>query len=214
MRLAVAVLLVQIASGAGPGEPSGGDWSLVVMFDVSASMRLGSDESEALLRAVGDGLVARLTPQDRVRIGAFASEIRLPLPDTERQDAVGVLEQSLTGDAEWRYGPSRLWDAVDAASTAIATDSGRRVVVVVSDGAASGNELSRAQVAANLRARGVNLWMIRVGRTFGDDRLRAFVTAFGGRVFNGYPGRPDPDRTALAGALTEILEVLTAAARE
>jgi hypothetical protein len=217
MRLAVAIaaLLIPTTSWVAQAHRSETSWSMVVLFDVSASMRLGPREADALLGAVHDGLLARLAPGDRVRIGAFASEIRLSPLDSPGDDAMDVLRAALTGEPEWRYGPSRLWDAVDMASAAIANDPGQRVVVLVSDGEASGNELNRAEVAANLRARAVDLWVIHVVNSWGDPSLRTFATSFGGRVFDGNPGRkPDPKRSALARALAQVLETIPALARE
>lgn len=213
MRLAavLAALLTLIPGRAGVDTRADGEWSLVLLFDVSFSMRLGPRESEALLAAVEKGLVARLRPEDRVRIGTFASEIRLPPAGNDLQDVMGVLRQSLTDDPEWRYGTSRLWDAIDAATADISTDSGYRVVVVVTDGAATGNEFTRADIAARLKERGVHLWMVHIVFSFGDERLRPFVTEMGGRVFDGNPGRkPDPSRTALSRALADVLEALRA----
>lgn len=211
LPMAVALFLSQITSGPGALEPSRTDWTLVVLVDVSISMHLEPREATAVLAAVHDGLVARLAPQDRARIGAFASEIRLPSPDRARDDPMSILRDSLTGDAEWRYGPSRLWDAVDMASAALAAEPGARFVVVVSDGQAAGNELSRAQVARNLQDRGVSLWVISVIPGIADDQLRAFASANGGRLFKGYlDHHHDLDKTALADALTAVLEALRA----
>jgi hypothetical protein len=215
LAAAIAALLIPTASWVAHAHRSETSWSLVVLFDVSASMRLGPREADALLGAVHDGMFARLAPGDRVRIAAFASEIRLSSLDGSGDDAMDVLRDALTGEPEWRYGPSRLWDAVDTASAAIANDPGQRVVVVVSDGEASGNELSRAEVAANLRARAVDLWVIHVVNSWGDPSLRTFATSVGGRVFDGNPRRkPDPKRSALGGALAEVLEAIRALARE
>lgn len=183
--------------------------SLIVMFDVSASMRLGERETEPFLAAVRDGLLARLTPADRVLTGAFASEIRLVSSDQEptNQNQLDGLRQAVTGEPGWRYGPSRLWDAVTAAVARVANAPLPRVVVVVTDGEASGNESSSADVAEKLRNHNVSLWAVSVRAGLGDSRLRAFTLANRGRIFTGYVSRqPDPQRRALATALAEVLD--------
>lgn len=217
MYLAVAfgLLLSVHMTQSVAAERCGTGWSLVVLFDVSASMGLGPRESEALLAAVRVALVTRQTSEEHIRVGVFASEVRLSARCGKPEDAIRVLQEALTGDGAGTYGPSRLWDAVEEASGVVAAEPGHRVVVVVSDGRATGNAISRAQVADSLRARGVDLWVIRALPGFGDDALRAFASAIDGQIFDGHAGRrPDPGRTALTRALSEVLEALRAGALE
>jgi len=191
-----------------------GSGSLVVMFDVSASMGLGDRETEPFLGAVRDGLLTRLTPQDRVAIGVFASEIRLASSSGAATRQLDELRQIVSKDADWRYGPSRLWDAVEAGVAMLETEPRPRVVVVVSDGEASGNESGSAHVAEKLRIRDVSLWVVSFRPGLGDSRLRAFAIGMQGRVFAGYMSRqPDPQRTGLAAALAEVLDAFRRAGR-
>jgi hypothetical protein len=79
----------------------------------------------ALMRFI-DSLVGH----DRLRIGSFGDEV--------------ALSWSLTGDKEvlrrvvaeelWPGGTSPLWRALDTAVTSLASESGRKVVVVLTDG--------------------------------------------------------------------------------
>lgn len=211
--VAALAVLAAVASAAAVPVQRESTWSLMVLFDVSASMRLGQREAAALEVALHQGLVARLEPSDRVRIGVFAAEVRLSPGGQDPSTLTPYFRKLLAGDAEWRYGPSRLWDAVEAASQEIQSDPGRRVVVVVSDGRASGNKIGRADVAAGLRARQVELWVIRccpaMGPSMAEDQLRAFAVANGGRVFKDNLGRrPDPDRKALIEAFSQVVLAL------
>ena len=101
--------------------------TVVVMLDRSGSL---ADESE-LVRDAAAEFVTRLLPADRARIGNFADEIRLS-PDRFTGDR-SVLLDVLKSDLQ-NGGPSPIWTAVDRSITALVPESGRRVVLLVSDG--------------------------------------------------------------------------------
>lgn len=196
------------ASQIGPVDRRTESWSLLVLFDVSVSMQLGPKEADALLAGAIDGLSAPLEPNQRARVGAFASQVRLPSSTSASGDVMHELRRALSGDPEWRFGPSRIWDAVDAGSLALAADPGRRVLLLVTDGRAGGNRLSREEVVANLRGRNVELWLFSVPSR-GNEQLRAFAHQNGGRVFGASPGTPADLRTALRDVLIEVVAALT-----
>jgi Ca-activated chloride channel homolog len=100
--------------------------SVVVLLDVSASMsRVVNqllDAAEAVLRG--------LPPQDRVRLGTFSRSLQLgPVITGSRLDAIRSLRQGLKP-----AGPSALYDAVASSMEAMAGETGRRVVLVLTDG--------------------------------------------------------------------------------
>ena len=58
------------------------------------------------------------------------------------------------------HGPSPMWDAIDAAVTALAPTSGRRAVILVSDGRATGNRQSPEEVGLRATAAGVTVSVV------------------------------------------------------
>lgn len=102
-------------------------FSAVVMLDCSGSM---ADEIETL-RQGASAFVSKLLPNDRARIGSFSREVRIA-PDgfSSDHDALNrVLQSDLQG-----LGPSPVWTAVDRSITALLPLTGRRVVLLFSDG--------------------------------------------------------------------------------
>jgi Ca-activated chloride channel homolog len=102
----------------------------VIMLDRSGSMRSGFP----LVRAASEMFVRRLLPGDKVRIGSFSSKITIQPDDftSTQDDLVRILRTQ-----EPPEGPTPLWNAVDAAMSALKDQTGRRVVVVFTDGADS-----------------------------------------------------------------------------
>lgn len=99
----------------------------VVMLDRSFSMA----DNEDIARDGAAQFVKAMLPADRVRIGSFAEEIHLS-PETFTGDQpalMNVLKNELQAP-----GPSPVWTAVDRSITALRQESGRRVVLLFSDG--------------------------------------------------------------------------------
>lgn len=77
-----------------------------------------------------EAVLTELPPQDRVRLGTFSSSIQLgPAITGSRLDAIRSLRQGLKP-----VGPSALYDAVASSMEAMAGETDRRVVLVLTDG--------------------------------------------------------------------------------
>jgi Ca-activated chloride channel family protein len=102
-------------------------FAAVVMLDCSGSM---ADEIDTV-RQGASAFVSKLLPKDRARIGSFSREVRIaPEAFTSDHDALNrVLASDLQG-----LGPSPVWTAVDRSITALLPLTGRRVVLLFSDG--------------------------------------------------------------------------------
>jgi len=99
---------------------------LIVMLDVSGSM-IGN---LPILRAACDQLFARLRPDDRVRVGTFGHTIEIGAAFTGDVAAMrAALPTAIAPDA-----PTPLWRALDQAIGEFRDETGRRVVLVLSDG--------------------------------------------------------------------------------
>ena len=114
--------------------------TVVVMLDKSGSMRTGY----GLVRAGAEAFVRRLSAGDKARIGTFSSKIVMEPEDfTNNQDALVRILRS----GEPPQGPTPLWNAANEAVTALATQQGRRVVLVFTDGADSPGNLKTTNLS-------------------------------------------------------------------
>jgi hypothetical protein len=204
MKALVVVLLLKALLNQ--SHPAAEPWSLVVLIDVSASMRFA--DARTGLALVAERARAQVDSHELVRIGAFASELRLASTLDEvikvRPDA-----DLLARDQQWRYGPSRLWDAVTEVAAGMARNPGRRVILVVTDGKATGNRIGPAAALSLLQEHKTELWMVSVVRGFGDDHLRSLVAREGGRVFDVPPRASQQDRwQSVASAVASAIQTL------
>jgi hypothetical protein len=159
-RVTVASQPVTVASA----EPGLSPASLVVLFDVSASLdgSYGMGSGTTALRAMIEGwLAASPRSPDRWRFGTFARAVRLGEAFSAETSA---LRSSLNAildvpDAE-RFGPSPAWDAADAGVTALEGERGRRSVVLVTDGRSTGNSRGLVEVVQHAIAAGVPISVV------------------------------------------------------
>ena len=97
-----------------------------LLLDMSSSM----DDHLARVRESATGFVKAIGPADRVRIGTFGSEIALsPLLTGDQAVLARILREEL-----WPGGSTPLWSALDAGMKSLASEPGRRTIVVVTDG--------------------------------------------------------------------------------
>jgi VWFA-related protein len=101
--------------------------SIAIMLDRSGSMR----DNIRLVGMAAEEFVKKLLPIDKARIGSFSDQIQLdPEEFTSDQAAlIRVLRSDLpTG------GATPLWNAANEAMSALANETGRRVVLLFTDG--------------------------------------------------------------------------------
>lgn len=148
-----------------PSQPSqASGLTLIALVDVSASMTLiGLTEDprvETLIKAIGESL----RPGDRVRIGRLAGEIAFSdgfvSGGRQIRRASRVLDVPMAG----RHGPSPLWDGLDAAVGLLEHEPDPRAVIVWTDGHASGNRLTRQDVARRALAAGIPIHVVSAAR--------------------------------------------------
>lgn len=101
--------------------------TVAIMLDMSGSMV----ERYLKVRESTLWFVNALRPGDRALIGSFGEEIAVsPLLTGDKEVLTRVIEEEL-----WPLGPTPLWNAADAAMTALDGQPGRRVVLMLTDGA-------------------------------------------------------------------------------
>jgi len=102
--------------------------TVVVMIDRSLSML----QNFELVVEAANAFVDRLEPADKVRIGSFSDRVQLdPREFTSDKE---VMRRILTHDLQ-PPGPTPLWNALGVGMTALLHETGRRVVLVFTDGA-------------------------------------------------------------------------------
>jgi VWFA-related protein len=99
---------------------------VVIMLDTSGSMTLNLD----LLKLAAEQFVLRLLPEDRAKVGSFSDKIIVsPTFTNDRDELVRILHNDI------QFGnPTFLWDAIDRSMDELKDQTGRRVVLVFTDG--------------------------------------------------------------------------------
>jgi VWFA-related protein len=120
--------------------------AVVLMIDRSASV----ESHFALVRDAATAFVNQLQPTDRARIGSFSGAVQIDPPafTNDREVLRRILQDGLQ-----QPGPTPLWNATLAAVGALAGESGRRVVLIFSDGKDSSSPLAGNATFGDVRAR-------------------------------------------------------------
>jgi Ca-activated chloride channel homolog len=145
--------------------------TVALLLDMSASMNPG------LLRVRDSTLhfIQALLPHDRVRIGTFGAEIAIsPILTGDKAVLSRIAREEL-----WPGGGTPLWNALHAGMESLQAETGRRVVLVLTDGMDSGSlgewKGNFGEVRRRARADGFMLYAIGMEGVFHDtDRLREF----------------------------------------
>jgi hypothetical protein len=130
---------------------------IVLLVDVTTRPQISERDME---RLVGD-FVSALEPVDRARIGRVGRGVALGPPLAN--DAKALLRSAravIEPRAEERSGPSPIWDALVEAAASLSSEDGRRAILLVTDGRATGNRHGLADVADLLAAANVSVSVI------------------------------------------------------
>lgn len=100
--------------------------TVTLMLDMS-----GSRENRVeWMREAARAFVDELVPADRARIGTFGAEIAIsPRLTGDHAYLHRVIEEEI-----WPGGPTPLWDSVEAAMSSLEGETGRRVILLLTDG--------------------------------------------------------------------------------
>jgi Ca-activated chloride channel family protein len=135
--------------------------TVVVMLDTSGSMT----SSIGLLKAAAEQFVLRLLPKDEGRIGAFADNIQLSARFTsDRDELVGAVK-----DIDYGNG-TRLWDAVAMSLDELKGKTGRRVVLVFTDGDDTASRTRLGTVIDRGRSEEVMIYAIGLSSHYFDGQ--------------------------------------------
>jgi Ca-activated chloride channel family protein len=159
-------------------------FTVVVILDFSASMTANLD----LLRAATEQFILRLLPEDKGQVGAFSDKIEFSGTFTsDRDDLIGALDDLQFGN------PTRLYDAIDASIDLLEDVSGRKIVLVFTDGDDTASRRDQGDVLQKARLEEVMIYAIgleseifngqRMQRTRPDRGLRKLADETGGGYF-------------------------------
>ena len=142
-----------------------------------------------LLQAAAEQFVIRLLPTDKGMVGAFNDKIQFTTGDftSSRDELVGALKDIDYGN------PTRLWDATEASIDQLKRVTGRRVVLVFTDGDDTSSKIGLGKIMEEARASEVMVYSIglqsvffngqRQVRTQPDKGLRKISDETGGGYF-------------------------------
>jgi VWFA-related protein len=177
--------------------------TVALLLDMSGSM----NTRVLLVRDSTLKFIDALLPQDRVRIGTFGTEIGIsPILTNDKAILARVVREEL-----WPGGGTPLWDAMYAGMESLAKETGRRVVLVLTDGingeSLPGWDKSFGDVRDRAVRDGFMLYGVGMaGMTESEEEgARKFVTLIeetgGGRV---KVGRDDDLQSAFVGIADEL----------
>lgn len=125
--------------------------TVVVMLDTSGSMTASLD----LLKSAAEQFLLRLLPQDKARVGAFNDKIEFASDFTsDRDDLIGSLNDLDYGN------PTRLYDALEASLDQLRNVTGRRAILVFTDGEDTFSKAGMGDVLTRARAEEVMIYAI------------------------------------------------------
>jgi Ca-activated chloride channel homolog len=133
----------------------------------------GSGSMLASFNAVIDGanaFIIRMLPDDRTRIGSFADQMRLSPGYTDNRDS---LLDFLRNQFNIRMGnETRLWDAVNNCIEDLSRQTGRRVVLVFSDGYDTTSIQTAGGAMHNAISRDVTIYAVAMWTGRGSQTTR------------------------------------------
>jgi hypothetical protein len=153
VTLMPVVAVTMITASAAQVKPAHPALAIAFLYDVTIS-------------AVG--VVSELAPVDTLRFGFIARHLYLsrPYTATETTDFYRKVVGPTLVSASDRLGPSPIWDAIDGAISLLASQNGRRAVIVMTDGLSTGNVHSVADVVNHAKLAGVSISGIFAGNPF------------------------------------------------
>jgi Ca-activated chloride channel family protein len=150
--------------------------SVAVLLDTSPSLFPVASRTGL---AVGE-FMKHLTAGDRACAGTFSQSVTL---DPSLSGDASVIVRRLASPTPWPAGTA-IWDAVDAGRKALEPEGGKRVVILVTDGADNSSRTDPNEARNGLQRAGLMVYAIAVRGRFGLDtsEIGALANATGGRT--------------------------------
>lgn len=179
-----------------------------LVIDCSGSM---AGQPLAAAKAGAQAFLGLMGQRDQVELIGFSDKAQVLQTWTADRQAVGGALDLLQA-RDW----TALWDALFLASSDLATCSGRKVAVVLSDGADNRSQHTRDEVIAQARRAGLSIFAIGLrSAEYDGAALQGLVEAVGGRYAEATdPAQLEEHYRQIAGAIrNEYRLTLTLPAR-
>ena len=139
-------------------------FTVVVAMDFIFSM----NNNLKLLKAAAEQFILRMLPEDKGQVGAFSDKLQFSGKFTnDRDDLILALDDLQYGN------PTRLYDAIDMSIDLLDDASGRKVVLVFTDGDDTASRRSFGDVLTKAREKEVMVYVIGLQSDFFDGtRMR------------------------------------------
>lgn len=161
---------LQLASALSAGE----HLAVALLFDRSGSMTSGLDAAKDAARDV----LSRMSESDKVAVIAFDDRATVQAPLSSDRAAAAAAIQSIA-----RGRNTALYDAIAVALETLSSATTRRVAIVVfSDGKDTRSQVSRQDVTARARERGVPVYVLGLPVESDAGALRVLTDETGGRL--------------------------------
>ena len=159
-------------------------FTVVVTLDFSFSM----NNNLKLLKNAAEQFILRMLPDDKGQVGAFSDKIMFSgIFTSDRDDLIQALDDLQYGN------PTKLYDAIDASIDLLDEATGRKVVLVFSDGDDNASRLGFDDVLKKAREKEVMVYSIglqseffngqRMTRSRPTTALRRLADETGGGFF-------------------------------
>jgi Ca-activated chloride channel family protein len=154
--------------------PVSGEYRILLLIDRSGSM----SRYWSLLMKGLNSFMKTLRPQDQVAVAAFDEDVQLDM-DWRSAPNGNMAKSKLTPDGV----VTEIWRSVDWARRKVLNTTGRKGVIVFTDGEDSGNDFARAMQRAVDSA--VPFYFVGMTRedSIGGARMKKFAQETGGRAF-------------------------------
>jgi hypothetical protein len=153
--IAVAALVLSVRAS------SAGSMSIALLFDVTFSATSEHVDPGGRFGKAIHAVTNQFQPGDSAIVGVTTSRVTFgPASRTSATDLIADWRKLLAFPASERFGPSPLFDALDAAVSRVRNLPGRRAVVLWTDGRPTGNVLGAEEVGARAVDAGVSLDVI------------------------------------------------------
>jgi len=147
----------------------------VLLLDMSASM----DDSLVRVRESAARMIDAMLPVDRLRVGTFGSEVVLsPLLTSDKNVLRRVLREEL-----WPGGSTPLWNALGVGMQSLSNETGRRTIVVVTDGVDTSNLSQAAVIDRAIKGQFMTYAIALEGKGL-SQRMIGLITDTGGGYFD------------------------------
>ena len=158
--LACVLACVAALEGNLPISFRGDSLALLLVVDVSASVNHSRLSTDYTFRDVVDAVTSGLLPGDVAGFGVMTNHVRFSEMNLAAATFKTTAYAMLQSPDRDRFGPSPVWDALLDAVAHVATMSGRRAIIAVTDGKASGNLHGSSEIVPAAKAANVAIHMV------------------------------------------------------